>query len=347
MISLYITLMFFCEVDISQANMVFQPHRTALVQLGDKVTMECYFNTGIVAQMFWFKKPIGESPICMATSTSNLKGIISYGEFKNNERVKVTKDKGRFTLIFISTESADMATYFCAAYHHNYMSFGNGTLLIPKGLETMNRSVVQQPMSVQAKLGDDVTLQCTIQTETCAGEHSVYWFRHGSGESLPGIIYTHVDRSDQCERNFEAGSPIQSCVYNLPKGDLNHSDAGTYYCAVAICGEILFGNGTLLEITDKSNLDTAILALGVTNTVCVIVIAVLVWTRNIHCVACSSENSQICHSNETNNSTNNQNLDMDMMNYAALKFSHNKTRRKSSEMDTQVVYADVRHQQMN
>uniref|UniRef100_A0A674E134 Ig-like domain-containing protein n=1 Tax=Salmo trutta TaxID=8032 RepID=A0A674E134_SALTR len=101
-------------------------------------------------------------------------------------------------------------------------------------------------LSVQP--GDSVTLNCTMHTDTCAGEHSVYWFRHGSGESHPGIIYTHVDRSDQCEKSSEAGSPTQSCVYNLPKRNLSLSDAGTYYCAVASCGEILFGNGTKLDI---------------------------------------------------------------------------------------------------
>ena len=95
-----------------------------------------------------------------------------------------------------------------------------------------------------------MTLNCTIHTETCTGDHSVYWFRHGSGESRPGIIYTHGDRSDQQEKSPKAGSPRQSCVYNLPKNNLSLSDAGTYYCAVASCGEILFGNGTKLEIGD-------------------------------------------------------------------------------------------------
>ena len=50
-------------------------------------------------------------------------------------------------------------------------------------------SVVQQPVSESVQPGNSVTLNCTIHTETGAGEHSVYWFRHGSGESRPGVIY--------------------------------------------------------------------------------------------------------------------------------------------------------------
>ncbi|KAJ8281791.1 hypothetical protein COCON_G00043100 [Conger conger] len=40
----------------------------------------------------------------------------------------------------------------------------------------------------------------------------------------------------------------ESCVYNFPKRNLSLSDAGTYYCAVATCGEILFGNETKMDV---------------------------------------------------------------------------------------------------
>uniref|UniRef100_A0A4W5PCQ0 Ig-like domain-containing protein n=1 Tax=Hucho hucho TaxID=62062 RepID=A0A4W5PCQ0_9TELE len=109
-------------------------------------------------------------------------------------------------------------------------------------------SKCQSDAYVSVQPGDSGTLNWTIHTETCVGEHSVYWFRHGPGESRPGIINTHGDRSDQCEKSPETGSPTQSCVYNLPKRNLSLSDAGTYYCAVASCGKILFGNWTKLDI---------------------------------------------------------------------------------------------------
>uniref|UniRef100_A0A8C7Q8M8 Ig-like domain-containing protein n=1 Tax=Oncorhynchus mykiss TaxID=8022 RepID=A0A8C7Q8M8_ONCMY len=117
--------------------------------------------------------------------------------------------------------------------------------------ESNSKTVVHQSVSKSVQPGDSVSLNCTIHTETCAGEHSVYWFRHGSGKSHPGIIYSIGDRSDQCENSSEAESSTQSCVYNLPKRNLSLSDAGTYYCAVASCGEILFGNGTKLVIDHK------------------------------------------------------------------------------------------------
>ena len=93
-----------------------------------------------------------------------------------------------------------------------------------------------------------MTLNCTVQTGTCDGEHSVYWFKH-SQESHPGLIYTHGGRNDQCER--KGNTQTHTCVYNLPMKSLNRSHAGTYYCAVATCGHVLFGDGTKLYTNGK------------------------------------------------------------------------------------------------
>ncbi|KAF1380432.1 hypothetical protein PFLUV_G00163680 [Perca fluviatilis] len=96
--------------------------------------------------------------------------------------------------------------------------------------------------------GGSVTLDCTVHTGTCDGEHSVYWFKK-SEQSQPGLIYTHGGRTDQCER--KPNTQTHTCVYKLPMKSLNLSHAGTYYCAVASCGHILFGHGTKLEFENE------------------------------------------------------------------------------------------------
>ncbi|XP_036452916.1 uncharacterized protein LOC118826136 [Colossoma macropomum] len=131
------------------------------------------------------------------------------------------------------------------------------------------------PVSDPVELGGDTTLQCSILTDASAGEHSVYWFRHGSGESHPGIIYTHGNRSDECKKSSETDSPTQSCVYKLPKRNLSLSDAGTYYCAVLMCGEIIFGNGTKLDFVEKNVLNPTIVVLAASNIICLSVVLYL------------------------------------------------------------------------
>uniref|UniRef100_A0A3B3S8C3 Ig-like domain-containing protein n=1 Tax=Paramormyrops kingsleyae TaxID=1676925 RepID=A0A3B3S8C3_9TELE len=183
-------------------------------QVGDTVTLRCFYTKNIPSYMSWYKQSGGWKPRLIST---------------NEEEIN--------HLIISNTQDSDSAMYYCGATSLHIVHFGNGTLL-----------VTGMPVSDTVQPGDSVSLQCTIETGSCAGEHSVYWFRHGSGESLPGVIYTHGNRSDECEKSPEAGSPTRSCVYSLPKRNLSLSDAGTYYCAVAMCGEILFGNGNCLEM---------------------------------------------------------------------------------------------------
>lgn len=109
-------------------------------------------------------------------------------------------------------------------------------------------SVLQQPVLGLTNPGASVTLHCIVTADRCAGKYSVYWFRYNSGKSQPGIIYTNEDSNGLCKKKPTDNSPTQTCVYSLPKTNLGLADAGTYYCAVAVCGEILFGNGTQLDV---------------------------------------------------------------------------------------------------
>ncbi|KAI3351517.1 hypothetical protein L3Q82_020372 [Scortum barcoo] len=103
-------------------------------------------------------------------------------------------------------------------------------------------TVVQWPtVSDSVRPGDLMTLQCSVlsdsENKTCPGDHNVYWFKTGSDKSHPNIIYTDGNRHDECDKRSDTQ---KSCIYRFSK-NVSSSDAGTYYCAVATCGEILFG----------------------------------------------------------------------------------------------------------
>lgn len=106
-----------------------------------------------------------------------------------------------------------------------------------------HQTIDQEPASMTIQVGDSVMFNCTVHTGTCDEEHSVYWFRRGSH---PGIVHTHINTS----KPVSVKSPSQSCVYHLQKMNLSSVDTGTYYCALSSCGEILFGNGSKLIISD-------------------------------------------------------------------------------------------------
>uniref|UniRef100_A0A8C7WTR1 Ig-like domain-containing protein n=1 Tax=Oryzias sinensis TaxID=183150 RepID=A0A8C7WTR1_9TELE len=112
--------------------------------------------------------------------------------------------------------------------------------------------VRQSPGLAAAQLGESVNFQCLMISKneendiTCPGNQNVHWFRSASGSSHPGVICTPANLNNQT-----AG---KSCVYHLTKTLNDSSDAGIYYCAVAMCGEILFGNGTRVEIGKYSGM---------------------------------------------------------------------------------------------
>uniref|UniRef100_A0A8C9THE1 Ig-like domain-containing protein n=1 Tax=Scleropages formosus TaxID=113540 RepID=A0A8C9THE1_SCLFO len=256
---------------ITQTDIVSQPVPLMTVQLGENVLFSCLYSEQEVEYISWFKQTVGEKPRLIAISHKYTHPIY-YGNFSHT-RFKVLENGSNNQLIISNTEFSDSAIYYCGGMNNYAMTFATGTFLIVTVI-SRHKTVVQQPVSDPVHPGDSVTLQCTVNSETCAGDHSVYWFRHGSGESLPGLIYTHGNRSDECEKSPEAGSPTHSCVYSLPKRNLRRSDAGIYYCAVVTCGDILFGDGTKLLF--RPTLDPVLLGLGAALVFCVVLLIFLV-----------------------------------------------------------------------
>ncbi|KAL7876170.1 hypothetical protein AOLI_G00111330 [Acnodon oligacanthus] len=253
-----------------------------------------------------------------------------HNDFDKSGRFIAVRGQSSFTLSISNAEQSDSATYYCAVVDYSDTALLHCTVLVLKGSSSSLSAVLQPPVSDPVELGGDTTLQCSILTDASAGEHSVYWFRHGSGESHPGIIYTHGIRSDECEKSSETDSPTQSCVYKLLKRNLSLSDAGTYYCAVLMCGEIIFGNGTTLDFAEKGVLDPTLLVLATSNIISIAV--VLFLCRKLH---------KHHHKGAAEDHTINQAEDTDVLNYAALSFAQSSSSRRSRTKNSsdQPVYA--------
>uniref|UniRef100_A0AAY5ELT3 Ig-like domain-containing protein n=1 Tax=Electrophorus electricus TaxID=8005 RepID=A0AAY5ELT3_ELEEL len=210
------------------------------VNEGDNITVTCLYQSDIDMHFSWYKHAFSQKPELIATIYKYDTKATFYDGFKNNARFILVIREDRNHLVITELEVSDSATYYC----------GNAQSNIVISVYSHSLSVLQQPVLEPVHPGNFVTLQCTVLTEnySCSGEHSVYWFRHGSNKSRPEIIYTHGNRSDQCKTDSDAGSPTWTCVYDLPRSYTRHSGGGTYYCAVAACGEILFGNGTKVDV---------------------------------------------------------------------------------------------------
>ncbi|XP_026034752.1 uncharacterized protein LOC113028564 isoform X2 [Astatotilapia calliptera] len=161
----------------------------------------------------------------------------------DNSRWEANYDKNVSNLTILKTNQDDEGIYHCGFTEWLQDTTWSGTYLLVKGnTQTANYTVVQEK-TVHA--GNSVTLHCSLfsdaENKTCPGGHHVFWFREGSH---PDIIYTEGNRHHECGKRSEAQ---RSCVFRSSK-NVSSSNAATYYCAVATCGLILFGNGTKQEM---------------------------------------------------------------------------------------------------
>uniref|UniRef100_A0A671Y4C4 Ig-like domain-containing protein n=1 Tax=Sparus aurata TaxID=8175 RepID=A0A671Y4C4_SPAAU len=204
------------------------------VKVGNNVTLTCARQESLLStfNLFWIRLVSGNMPELLG-------GTYSF-DFDGGKKTRITAKQGdgTFLLHISKAQLSDTGIYYCLKVKR------------PKPDIT---TIIQLPPSGPVLPGDSVTLQCSVlsdsQNKTCPGDHSVFWFRAGSKESDPTFIYSHIKSGAECETSLEARSP-QKCVYSFSK-NFSSSDAGTYYCAVATCGEILFGNGTKLDIEDS------------------------------------------------------------------------------------------------
>uniref|UniRef100_A0A3Q3BJV6 Ig-like domain-containing protein n=1 Tax=Kryptolebias marmoratus TaxID=37003 RepID=A0A3Q3BJV6_KRYMA len=195
------------------------------VQLGEPATLTCDLPDVWLGlkSLYWYKQDVGNS----------LKLITMLFNVTCYEKIS--------SLTILGAVKEDEGMYHCAVISWTENTW-SGTYLSIKG-STSIYNVVQQPAATDPDHpGGSVTLQCSIlsdsEKKTCPGDLSVFWFRARSKDSHPDIIYTNGNSTDNCEKKSD---PQKSCVYHFFK-NISSSDAGTYYCAVATCGEIIFAS---------------------------------------------------------------------------------------------------------
>uniref|UniRef100_A0A3Q3APA0 Ig-like domain-containing protein n=1 Tax=Kryptolebias marmoratus TaxID=37003 RepID=A0A3Q3APA0_KRYMA len=218
------------------------------VNVGDSLTLQCFYEDVVDARFYWYRQNLGQKLKLISTFYKYEKNGTFHDEFKNNPRFTLDTKKGKNHLKITNLSISDSATYYCASSYLYRFEFAEGTTVTVKGSGSNIQTLVHQSVSETVHSGGSVILNCTVQTGTCDGEQSVYWFTN-SEESHPGLIYTHGSNTLQCER--KPSKQTCSCNYTMSIKNLNQSHAWTYYCAVVSCGHILFGKETKLDLVAK------------------------------------------------------------------------------------------------
>ncbi|XP_030595944.1 uncharacterized protein LOC115787395 [Archocentrus centrarchus] len=258
-------------------------------------------------KIHWYKQRVGDTLKIIVTLLKATEP--QYASPFLEAKFYARNDKHFSKLTILETAREDEGMYHCGITNWADTEW-SGTYLLIKGntQRTSNYIVVQQPVeSNPVRPGDTADLQCSVfsdsENETCPGAHNVFWFRAGS---QPNIIYTDGNSTNQCEKSSETQ---KKCVYRFSK-NIDSSDAGTYYCAVATCGEILFGNGNTLDIHESSVLSqrasTVFFRCAVV-VITLIVIAALIYTiktnNSDHCKVALLQKNVINQKRQQNKDT--------------------------------------------
>ncbi|XP_062418087.1 uncharacterized protein LOC119222266 [Pungitius pungitius] len=347
--AVYVTCLFLLKMahatDPKLSSLVHQERGFASVDVGDNITLECFYQGKEGAWLYWFKQTPGQRPKLVSTFyTFSPKGNFHH-EFENNTRFTLDTNKlgekviqNHLTIFYLKT--SDSATYYCAYSNSFMLTFAEGTVVSVQGSSTNVPALLHQSPSETIQPGGSVTLNCTVQTGTCDGQHSVYWFKD-SEESHPALIYTDGGSTDQCER--KPNTQTHTCDYNLPMESLNPSHAGTYYCAVVSCGHILFGNRTKLDFEDELDSPFFVYLLSgylVFTNILVVLLALSVCVMNKTKSCQSTESRARYPAPSTANAKGDPNKEI--LYYAALSVHlHNGSRRQTDQTWSECVYYSV------
>ncbi|XP_046705960.1 uncharacterized protein LOC124386266 [Silurus meridionalis] len=307
------------------------------VKPGERVTLNCTIQDLYVKElMIWYKQQFGKMPQEVGNNRENRDAHTST---EINSRFKIDDIKTGISLTIVEVKKSDEGLYFCGLYTWGKFTFSKGTFIAVTGDEDVKVSVLQSSVSDSVPAGASVTLQCSVLSESRAAELQVLWFRAAPSQSHPQLIYTHHNSSLQCESE----SSTHTCVYNLSKNIFSLNDTGTYYCAVVLCGKIIFGNGTRVQFTEQhfKGSDSLVICLAVALVVCVVVIfaqAILNYKKR------SIEQHMVKPpQGAQKHKTHNQEREAVEMSYAALSFTEGKTKsgkiKKDRHKDT--IYSDV------
>ncbi|CAJ1059008.1 uncharacterized protein LOC116696559 [Xyrichtys novacula] len=303
------------------------------VQLGEPGTLTCllpnleYSNIRIK----WYKQSLGDT-LVLITTLMKATASPTFEKGFSSSRFHANYTSTMSTLTILKTVPEDEAVYHCAitTWTEDHWS---GVYLTFEGnsQRTSNFTVVQWPtVSHQEHLRNSMSLQCSLLPDPkktlCPSEHSVRLF---GVRSNPNIIYTDENKQDECDKMSDVLSAPKSCIYRFSE-DVGSSDTGTYYCAVATCGEILSGNGTNQDIKGPTSSPfilkevtlTLLLLCGV-SVICVVIMVLLLCGINKgKCDYCSDKAAVSLQENAENYS---QQRDGDTWIYSTVIFTMKKT----------------------
>ncbi|XP_028994815.1 uncharacterized protein LOC114848483 [Betta splendens] len=305
--------------------------------VGQNVTLRCSSENDGIIYVSWYQQSLGGKLNIISTRMKHSAQANIYPAYKERFQVLAGVQDNTNDLIIRDVRLSDSATYYCVMLEFTAIEFGKGVFLHVKTSLSKTQTVVQQPAVVAHRIGEAVRLNCSVHTEQCEGDEGLYWFRYGG--SQPAIMHPSEER---CTSLKEEQPQRKTCSATLAIKSVSSTDSGTYYCALASCGEIVFGPGTRLEIVGGSTRLSVIYGLSAALAVSIIVLLSLMFVvhklRRKLCSVCKGSGSKV----RSVAASDALIQDADAVHYAALELDrNNEQRRPDNNLVNACVYSRV------
>ncbi|XP_078132016.1 immunoglobulin kappa light chain-like isoform X2 [Sander vitreus] len=297
----FVLLSEICEVSaVNKTSGVTQDSGIITAKVGENVTLKCFCRDDAVTFLSWYQQSLEGKPLIIASWMKQSTEASIFPAYKERFKVLVQSEEGVNHLIIKNLRVSDSATYYCGIVEFSAVEFRHGAFLHVKTPQPNIQAVVHQPALEPLRLGDSVNLSCTVNAGACAGNQSLYWFRHGVAQSA--VMY---HSAGQCKQLSNEESNM-SCTLNLALKSVSFTDTGMYYCVLASCGDIVFGSGTRVEIERVPLLlvYSLIVALAVSIIVLLVLAFIMYKLKKKSCSVCKEprcRHSPLCCSGPENN----------------------------------------------
>ncbi|XP_035531210.1 polymeric immunoglobulin receptor-like [Morone saxatilis] len=320
-----------CQVPaVDKTSGITQDSGVITAEVGQSVTLKCLCRNDAVNFFFWYQQSLGGKPLIISTWMKHSTEATISPAYERRFQV-LAEEEGINHLVITDLRLSDSATYYCGILEFNEIEFGQGAFLHVKTSLSNIHAVVHQPELETFRWGDSVNLSCTVYTEKCAGEQNLYWFRHGVAQ--PAIMYHNAGK---CMKD----SHMENCTLNLAIKSVSSSDAGMYYCALASCGEIVFGQGTRVKIAGSTSLCPGVLSELAVSIILLLVLALVMYKlKKKICSVCKGTVSHLTCSAASDTTSQ----DADALHYAALSLKRTSERHRQEEsVESVCVYSRVK-----
>ncbi|XP_054914468.1 carcinoembryonic antigen-related cell adhesion molecule 2-like isoform X2 [Poeciliopsis prolifica] len=335
---LYIHLLLLCKVlNVLNTLDIIQDSGVRTAKAGETVTLPCSCQHNAITYLYWYYQIQGEKPRIISKRMKHDPEADISPAYKERFRVLVKPNAGVNDLMIMDLQPSDSGTYYCAMLEFSAIEFGRGVFLHVKTSSSNAQPSKQQPtLKKVLRLGDSVNLSCSVSAEPCEGERNLYWFRRTA--SQPPLMYPSEGLCTSLSNGTLYGI---NCISSLELDPVRSSDAGTYHCALASCGSVVFGGGTKVEISVPSVVLGSLSVALVLSTIGLLVLSFLRYKlKSKLCSSCKGTGKHRMCCEARDGAQENQ---TESLHYAALKLKRSVERQQQEDnVESACVYSRVR-----